>query len=217
MIFGFKNKKQDKQASAIAYAMYCGAVKRARQEALYKDYGIADTIDARFDLLVLHVAMILHRLERCEDHVLAALTGQKLFDTFFQDMDQSLREKGVGDMGVPKHMKRMLEGFNGRHTSYRLAFDALENGESGASERLNDVLGRNIHRDVTSDVQDDPRPDSAAGASFDVRSLSGYVVSCLALLGAMADDVLLSDSFSYGTGRTADADKNKEEIGGKAA
>lgn len=80
-----------------AHSLYLRVVAQARQPAFYADFGVPDTVDGRFDLVVLHVFLVLHRLK--QDHPQASDLAQALFDTLFQDMDQSLRELGAGDMG----------------------------------------------------------------------------------------------------------------------
>ncbi len=78
--------------------------------------------------------------------------NQAVFDACFADMDQTLREMGAGDMSVPKHMRRMMKGFNGRMHAYEEAYD-----DKAAFE---EVLRRNVF---------------AGDAEADVKPLAGYV------------------------------------------
>ena len=82
-------------------ALYGTIVAQARLPRFYREYGVADTINGRFDLLVLHLAMIIDRLAEEPD---SREAGQALFDHFCQDMDHNLREMGIGDLSVPKEM-----------------------------------------------------------------------------------------------------------------
>src|SRR5262245_56555415 len=79
--------------------LYSTIVAQARLPRFYREYGVADTVNGRFDLLVLHLATVLDRL--AEDVELRN-TGQALFNRFCQDMDHNLREMGIGDLSVPK-------------------------------------------------------------------------------------------------------------------
>src|SRR5690349_8287815 len=80
-----------------AAALYRAVVGQARTPAFYVAYGVPDTLDGRFDLIALHMFLVLHRLKTDS---LAANLSQALFDIMFDDMDRSLREMGVGDLGV---------------------------------------------------------------------------------------------------------------------
>ncbi|MGA8614896.1 MAG: ubiquinol-cytochrome C chaperone family protein [Xanthobacteraceae bacterium] len=103
-------------------ALYGMIVTQARSPAFYTDYGVPDTVEGRFDLIVLHLVLLLRRLAR-EDGPAHSL-GQRLFDTFCRDLDGNLREMGIGDLAVPKHMRRFGEAFYGRQAAYVAAFDA---------------------------------------------------------------------------------------------
>jgi cytochrome b pre-mRNA-processing protein 3 len=117
-------------------SLYGTIVAQARLPCFYREYGVPDTLNGRFDLLVLHLATILDRLE--QDPALREL-GQALFDRFCEDMDHNLREIGIGDLSVPKEMRRIGEAFYGRAQAYREALAAP--GEAALAEALN----RNIY------------------------------------------------------------------------
>ena len=127
--------------------LYGTIVAQARLPCFYREYGVADTVNGRFELLVLHLAMVLDRT--AEDRQLQKL-GQALFDRFCQDMDHNLREMGVGDLAVPKEMQRMGEAFYGRAQAYRTAIAAAD------GETLANVVLRNIY-DGASQVPAAPR------------------------------------------------------------
>jgi cytochrome b pre-mRNA-processing protein 3 len=116
-------------------ALYGMIVAQARMPSFYRDYAVADTVNGRFDLIVLHLALVLDRL--AQDPGLRDL-GQGVFDRFCQDMDQNLREMGVGDLKVPKEMRRMGEAFYGAAQAYRAALAASD-------EALAQALERNIY------------------------------------------------------------------------
>jgi cytochrome b pre-mRNA-processing protein 3 len=117
-------------------ALYGMIVAQARLPCFYRDYGVADTVNGRFDLIVLHLALVLDRLAR--DPVLRTL-GQGVFDRFCQDMDHNLREMGIGDLKVPKEMQRIGEAFYGRAQAYQAALAA------GDGSALVEAIARNIY------------------------------------------------------------------------
>jgi cytochrome b pre-mRNA-processing protein 3 len=87
----------------------------------YRDLGVPDTVDGRFDMVLLHLWMVLRRLRLAEG---GADLSQALFDHFCGDMDDNLREMGVGDLAVPKRMQKFGEAFYGRAAAYDLALGA---------------------------------------------------------------------------------------------
>ena len=134
MIFPlFRRKPRDADTISTLYGMI---VAQARLPTFYRDYAVADTVNGRFDLIVLHLAMVLDRL--AQDPALQAV-GQGIFDRFCLDMDHNLREMGVGDLAVPKEMQRLGAAFYGRSQAYRSAWAAADNGP------LVQALERNIY------------------------------------------------------------------------
>ena len=99
-------------------AIYGMIVAQAREPLFYRDLGVPDTVDGRFDLLLLHLWMVLRRLKSATG---GAGRSQALFDHFCNDMDANLRELGVGDLTVPKRMQAFGEAFYGRSAAYDLA------------------------------------------------------------------------------------------------
>jgi cytochrome b pre-mRNA-processing protein 3 len=117
--------------------LYGAIVAHARLPVFYRALAVPDTIEGRFDLLVLHVHLLFRRLAGANDAQRAA--GQAVFDRFILDMDDSLRELGVGDLTVPKLMRSMGEAFYGRAAVYDAAI-----AESG-DQALGAALMRNIY------------------------------------------------------------------------
>jgi len=116
--------------------LYGTIVAQARLPCFYRAYGVADTVNGRFDLLLLHMTVVLSRLFT-EDGLREL--GQGLFDRFCGDMDDNLREMGVGDLKVPKEMRRIGEAFYGRSQAYMAALKAAQ----GAG--LEELLARNVY------------------------------------------------------------------------
>src|SRR5262245_12775002 len=92
--------------------LYGAIVTQSRDPRFYQGYAVPDTVLGRFDLILLHLALVLRRLRAGEGP--ARDLAQHLFDTFCRDMDHNLREMGVGDQGVPRQMRRVGEAFYGR-------------------------------------------------------------------------------------------------------
>jgi cytochrome b pre-mRNA-processing protein 3 len=82
-----------KPKSNPAAALYAAIVAAARQPKFYAEWGVPDTVDGRFDMIVLHLYLVLARLRENAPELCQALT-----DTFCTDMDSNLREMGAGDL-----------------------------------------------------------------------------------------------------------------------
>jgi cytochrome b pre-mRNA-processing protein 3 len=124
-------------------ALYGMIVAQARLGVFYSAYRVPDTVQGRFELLVLHVVLVLRRIGQEPQTAKVALRrrespGQLLFDAFCRDLDANLREMGVGDMGVPRRMRRFGEEFYGRQAAYQAALDASD------LSALENALARNI-------------------------------------------------------------------------
>ena len=131
----FRRKEND----VVARRLYDAIVTQGRRPEFYRDWGVPDSLDGRFDMIALHSFLVLHRLKR--DHDATAELAQNLFDTLFLDMDRALRELGAGDLGVGKRVKAMARGFYGRVAAY-------ENGLSTSEEALGKALERNLFATV---------------------------------------------------------------------
>lgn len=125
-------------------ALYGAAAKQARQPEFYQAGGVPDTIDGRFDLLSLHIALIMLRL-RGEKAADAARMRQHLFDFFGADLDRNLRELGVGDMGIARRIKVMGQGFYGRLAAYQAA---LAQPEATRITAVMTALDKNLYGTV---------------------------------------------------------------------
>jgi len=120
-----------------ADALYVRAVEQARQTSFYADMGVPDTVDGRFDMIALHVFLILRRLK--QENARSQATAQALFDTMFTDMDRGLRELGAGDLGVGRRVKDMAKAFYGRVAAY-------DQGLMSDDGNLKEAILRNIFR-----------------------------------------------------------------------
>jgi cytochrome b pre-mRNA-processing protein 3 len=116
-------------------ALYGTIVAQARAPAFYQVYALPDTVNGRLEMVMLHAVLVLLRLEG-EAAPLRAL-GQQLFDHFCRDMDDSMREMGVGDLAVPRRMRRIGAAFYGRLAAYRTALAAPDDGPLAAALERN--------------------------------------------------------------------------------
>lgn len=116
-----------------AHNAYIALVGQARKAFFYQEYGVADNIDGRFDVIVLHMFLLTARLKAQAPEFLRAL-----WEVFFSDMDRSLREMGASDTGIGKRVKKMAQAFYGRIDSYEktLADEA----------EFKEALRRNLYR-----------------------------------------------------------------------
>jgi len=124
-------------ARLAADSLYTACVRQARQPWFYSDLGVPDTVDGRFDMVVLHVFLVMARLRD------AGGDGelQRLFqECLFADMDRSLREMGVGDLSVGKRVQDMASAYFGRLQAYEAALHAE------SDDALREALLRNVWR-----------------------------------------------------------------------
>ncbi|SFS05352.1 ubiquinol-cytochrome C chaperone family protein [Sphingomonas jatrophae] len=127
--------------------LYAAAVAEARRRDWYAVGGAPDTFDGRFDMLAAVVALILIRLEA--DGEAGAADGVRLFELWVDDMDGHVRERGIGDLLVGKHVGRMVAALGGRVDAYRA-------GLAGDDAAFAEALRRNLWRGTPPDTA---RPD----------------------------------------------------------
>lgn len=129
MFFPFGRKRA--LANQLVERLHADIVAAVRRPEFYTDYGVADTFEGRFELLTLHAGLALKRLNDAEAP--GPALAQHLVDTIFRHLDAGLREMGVGDLAVPKRMKKLAEAFLGRSAAYDLA---LREGEQALAAAL---------------------------------------------------------------------------------
>ncbi len=133
----FRRKRHERPG----FMLYNAAVKGARDPTYYTALGVPDTLDGRFDLVGVHVFLLIERLRAAPAP--GPAVAQSVFDAMFADMDFNLREMGVGDMSVSKRMKEMWEAFHGRASAYTAALAADPGVLPG---ELETALDRNVWR-----------------------------------------------------------------------
>jgi cytochrome b pre-mRNA-processing protein 3 len=127
-------KKKPAPSRGTIEAIYGMIVTQAREPLFYQTLQVPDTVSSRFDMVLLHLWIVLSRLRQKDDQGLA----QALFDQFCSDMDANLREMGVGDLAVPKRMRAFGEAFYGRSAAYDRAL-------AEGSEPLAEAFNKNIY------------------------------------------------------------------------
>ena len=173
MLWPFNHFRKPRLApSGSIETIYGMIVTQAREPSFYRDLGVPDTVNGRFDLLVLHLWMVLRRFRRLAER---ANLGQALFDRFCEDLDANLREMGVGDLSVPKRMRAFGEAFYGRAAAYDLAVTQGQEALAGA-------LCRNILNGQGSEK---------------ARRLAAYAKETITYLDDREDQELLNPSWRF--------------------
>jgi cytochrome b pre-mRNA-processing protein 3 len=160
-----------------AERVYEALVAQARRPEFYAALGVPDTVDGRFEMLALHVFLLLRRIKA---DPAAADLGQALVDLFVEDMDASLREMGAGDLGVGRRVRSMAQGLYGRIGAYDAALGAGE----GAFE---EALMRNVFA---------TRP--AGGSPQAAAELAAYAGRELAALALIPAAQIAEGRFAFG-------------------
>ena len=160
--------------AANIQGLYGAIVAQARSPIFYLQYEVSDSVEGRFELIVLHLLLVLRRLdaERRPAPSPSSAVGQLLFDVFCRDLDDNLREMGVGDLAVPRRMRQFGEAIYGRQAAYGAALGAAD------LQELEKALARNILGEV-------------AGGKKAV-ALARYVRAAAAQLATQPEDALIA-------------------------
>jgi cytochrome b pre-mRNA-processing protein 3 len=151
------------------FELYSVAVAVARAPYLYTALSVPDTLDGRFNMVGLHAFLLIQRLKR--EPAPGPDLAQAVFDAMFSDMDNNLREMGVGDLSVGRKVRVMWEAFHGRSAAYAAAMNV------GDVAALDAALERNIW-------QSNRPPDHAT------RRLRQVIIAQVACLAAQPLDLL---------------------------
>jgi cytochrome b pre-mRNA-processing protein 3 len=150
-----------------------------QQPALYLQCGAPDTFEGRLEMLILHTAATVRRIERLPSP--GPELAQDVMDGVFRHLDGTLREMGVGDVTVPKRMKKHAEAFAGRAVSYAKALEAADD----SALRL--ALARNVAR------------DEARADTPEIHRLAAYVRAIDARLAGYGLDHFLNGKIGFPT------------------
>ncbi|RMD88065.1 MAG: ubiquinol-cytochrome C chaperone [Alphaproteobacteria bacterium] len=171
----FERLRARRQSRRAAFELYAELVRAARRPVFYERYAVADTLDGRFDLIALHLWLLLDRLAA---HGQGKVLQRALQEVFFADLDRSLRELGVGDLSVGKRVKRMARAFYGRVKAY----------EAPAQERDRDALAAALARNLWRGM---PPAENVQ------RALAEHVFEQAAYLARQDDAALESGKVSF--------------------
>jgi cytochrome b pre-mRNA-processing protein 3 len=172
MLWPFNRPRSSGPPRPTIEAIYGMIVAQARLPTFYQHFGVPDTVNGRFDMVLLHLWLTLRRLRTCEA---AASLSQGLFDRFCSDMDANLREMGVGDLSVPKRMLKFAEAFYGRTAAYDAALKAGDTALAGA-------LARNV---------------LLVAEAAPAAALAAYVQAAIADLQALDDERLIAGEWTF--------------------
>lgn len=173
MIFGYFGRKQRNRK--IVDGLYRQLTAAARNPVYYAEMNVPDSVMGRFEILSLFMVLFFRRTDKAGPAV--KQLAQDIVDTFFEDIDHSLRELGIGYVSVPKRMKKLARMFYGRANAYG---EALGQRDKTA---LADALMRNIHPDKGTRNADGPRVGSAVS---DMKVLANAAITL--------DDVMMQTS-----------------------
>jgi cytochrome b pre-mRNA-processing protein 3 len=162
----------DRNRREVAERLYRDLVKQARMPVFYRDLGVPDTPEGRFEMVALHVALVVRRLGAAGAP--GGALAQELFDLMFADMDESLRHIGIGELSVGKQVKRLAGNFYARLAALD---DALAAAPGGPLARL---LRTNVYH------------GGAMPSADQVDALAGYLLAAAAALQAQASEHLLA-------------------------
>ena len=135
-----------REASGPVAEIYTAAVRQSRSPLFYTDLGVPDTLDGRFDVLLVHVHAVLRRLKDVGNDTASASErrgisrfAQRIHDHMMADMENNLRQLGTGDLAVGKRVKEMAGALYGR-------MEAYDSGLAEGGAGLRDALARNLYR-----------------------------------------------------------------------
>jgi cytochrome b pre-mRNA-processing protein 3 len=171
LVGGGEGGAERRRRREAALALYRALVERARDPYLFERLGVPDTREGRLEAVMLHAILVMRRLQAAGEPGRAL--SQELFDLMFADIDQHMREWGVGDLSVGKHVKKVAQTFYARVASLE---PALADGDPDA---LGPVLARNVYG-----VEPAQAPPAA-------RDLGRYLVAQAARLRGQPDAALL--------------------------
>ncbi|MEM7620818.1 MAG: ubiquinol-cytochrome C chaperone family protein [Pseudomonadota bacterium] len=166
-MFGlFQRQNEWKQTASEIYEKI---VAKARHPIFYRDLSVPDTVEGRFEMIIVHLFILLQdwTVRFGKDDKLS----KAIIETFFSDIEHSLREMGIGDLTVPKRMQKLADAFYGRVYAYK---DALEPNDD--DQKLVQALLRNLYvlEDKTHIISEDVRISAAKIAQYIRHSLSAF-------------------------------------------
>jgi len=129
----------------------------------------------RFEMICLHAFLLFRRLGKTGRA--GGQMSQAVHDLMFADFDRTLREQGIGDMGIGKRVKELARNLYGRIAAY-------EAGLAGGASVLSDALKRNLYA-------------STAPADGEIAAMVAYINEAAAGLDAQPAETILSGSVVF--------------------
>ena len=162
-------------AKAAGAKLYASAVAQARSPVFYRDLGVRDSMEGRFELFSLHVIFLIERLKAQGET--AAEVSQAVFDSYVKGLDDAFREIGVADTSVGKQMKKLAGAFYGRLKTYDESVASLPDATA-----LGDFLARTAFEER---------------GEGDVAALSAYVINTRGALANQPLETLLQGDVTW--------------------
>lgn len=156
-----------------ASELYGSIVALARAPQLYLSAGVPDTPNGRYEMVVLHTAFALQALKRENERGANEGLSRALVERFVTDMDDSLRQLAVGDMSVPRKVKKAAAGLKERAARYSAAA-----AETDAVAAMRQVLTAHIWPEGAP-----AEGDVTALATYAVAGMNGAAVDRDSLVG----------------------------------
>ena len=167
---------QKNNTNKTSYTIYQKIAHFSRDKIFYTKYNIPDTIDGRFDVMVLVTVIIIYRLSKIK--TVGLDLSQKIFDLIFKDLDYSLRELGAGDVSVTKNMRKFISSYMGRQKVYIEAF------KKNNLSALNLIIENNVYRSI--DIEKDL-----------IFSLSKNILKIVEIIDLIENKKIVNGNFDF--------------------
>lgn len=167
--------KWARPAGESATRFYAVIAEASRDPGFYISYGVDDSVDGRFDTLMLHSALVVRRLTAMAGGAGEGI-AQGVLDTMFADLDLSLHEMGVSENKVGNKVKTMAKAWLGRMAVYDKGIADADRAALAAA------LARNLYRGNGTDAL--------------ANGLADAILATAASLNAMEDDAVTPETVS---------------------
>lgn len=174
MIRFFKPSRQQQNILQI----YQNLVSQARKPVFYSQCDVPDSLDGRYEMILLHMFIVLHCLRK-RGGADMQLVERSLSEVLFSDMDRSLREMGVTDTGVGRRVRAMAEAYFGRLKAYEIAFEEQD------LHKLKDSIRRNVFG-TTRNVSD-----------LSVERIAVYTQACITMLETQDSTTICNGDIAF--------------------
>lgn len=175
--------ERNKVRRRIGNDIYERIVAQARSPVFYRRMGVPDTMEGRFEMIVVHLVLMLLRLK--DEGEAGQMLGQALNERLVADMDDALRQIGIGDMGVPRRVQKAAAAISERWHDYGAGLNGRTAGGDGTGAALEAAVARHVFAATT--PSGNPRPDAIAA----------YMLACGRHLAAVPGDRLLAGDIDF--------------------